>query len=276
MNQTSSYLYRKPCSGIYYTRLIIPVELQHRYGKTSIKYSLRTKDTQLASALSAQIVYHYKTEFATLKAMGRKNNKSSEVGLISLELPDGVKATIEQSDPQEEIKQAQQFLDAVKSTSSWAHQPSSSATSIPVADIIEKYCQEKNLSNAWTPQTDQETRSLYASFLEIVGEMITTDQIDFAIARQYKDVILKLPPNMRKSPSLKGLSIQQIIAKCLDPMSVRSMNKYLSAVSSLMGWAVRQGYVERNFFDKLTIKISGNISEERLPFEQNDLDKLLE
>lgn len=145
-----------------------------------------------------------------------------------------------------------------------------------MADIIKKYCKEKNLSGDWTPQTDQENRSIYASFLEIVGEKITTDQIDFAIARQYKDVILKLPPNMKKSPSLKRLSIQQVITKGLEPISVRSMNKYLSAVSSLMGWAVRQGYVERNFFDKLTIKTSGNISEERLPFDQNDLDRLLE
>ena len=141
MNQTSSYLYRKPRSGIYYTRLVIPAELRHRYGKTCIKRSLRTKDQQLASALSAQIVYHYKTEFATLKAMGRKNNKSSTIGLISLELPDGVKATIEQSDPQEEIKQAQQFLDAVQSTQSSVPQISKGLESIPVAEIIEKYCQ---------------------------------------------------------------------------------------------------------------------------------------
>jgi len=100
MNQTSSYLYRKPCSGIYYTRLVIPVALRHRYGKTCIKRSLRTKDTQLASALSAQIVYHYKTEFATLKAMGRKKDVSYGFGLVRLDLPDGVKATIEQPDPQ--------------------------------------------------------------------------------------------------------------------------------------------------------------------------------
>jgi len=208
--------------------------------------------------------------------MGRKPRKPPTIGLISLELPDGTKATIEQSDPQEEIKQAQQLLEDFKSTSSPTHHPSSGAASIPVADIIEKYCEEKNLSGAWTLQTDQENRSIYGSFLEIVGEKITTNQIDFAIARQYKDVILKLPPNMRKSPLLKGLSIQQIITKDLDSMSVRSMNKYLSAVSSLMGWAVRQGYIDRNFFDKLTIKTSGNISEERLPFDQKDLDNLLD
>jgi hypothetical protein len=103
-----------------------------------------------------------------------------------------------------------------------------------------------------------------------VGEKITTDQIDFAIARDYKDVILKLPPNIKKSPKFNGLSIQQIIAKGFDPLKVRSMNKYLSAVSSLMGWAVHQGYTDRNYFDKLTIKSSGNISEERLPLEKTD------
>ena len=99
MNQASSHLYRKPCSGIYYTRLVIPAELRHRYGKTCIKRSLRTKDLQLASALSAQIVYHYKTEFATLKAMGKKDDQFSGFGLVRLELPDGVKATIKQDDP---------------------------------------------------------------------------------------------------------------------------------------------------------------------------------
>jgi len=276
MNQSKPYLYCHSASGYYYTRLTVPVDLRYYYNKTCLKRSLRTKNLQLASTIAAQVIYQYKREFDILRFMGRKPRKSPTIGLISLELPDGVKATIEQSDPQEEIKQAQQLLEAVKSTSSPTHHPSSGAASIPVADIIEKYCEEKNLSGAWTLQTDQENRSIYGSFLEIVDEKITTGQINFAIARQYKDVILKLPPNMRKSPLLKGLSIQQIITKDLDSMSVRSMNKYLSAVSSLMGWAVRQGYVERNCFDKLTIKTSGNISEERLPFDQSDLDKLLE
>jgi hypothetical protein len=270
MIQTSSYLYRKPCSGIYYARLIIPVVLRHRYGKTCIKQSLRTTDQRLASALSAQIVYHYKREFETLRAMGKKRSESNGFGLISLDLPGGVKATIEQPDPEAEIRQAKQLLEAVQSTSSPAHQPSSSVTSIPVAEVIEKYCEEKDLSDAWTPQTKQENQAIYALFLEIVGEKITTDQIDFAIARDYKDVILKLPPNIKKSPKFNGLSIQQIIAKGFDPLKVRSMNKYLSAVSSLMSWAVHQGYTDRNYFDKLTIKSSGNISEERLPLEKTD------
>ena len=154
MNQAKPYLYCHSSSGYYYTRLTVPVDLRFHYRKTSLKQSLRTKDLQFASALSAQVIYQYKREFDILRAMERKPSKPPRMGLISLELPDGVKATIKQSDPQEEIKQAQQFLDAVKSTSSPTHQPSLSATSIPVADIIDKYCQEKNLSGAWTPQTD--------------------------------------------------------------------------------------------------------------------------
>jgi len=275
MNQARPYLYCHSSSGYYYTRLIIPVDLRYHYKKTCVKQSLRTKELNLASALSAQVIYHYKREFYILRVMGRKSSKSARVGLISFDLPDGTKATIKHSDPEVETKRAAQLHTLLSGSGTSNLTPLSSET-IPVADIVDQYCKERDLSGAWTPQTRLENQAAYTLFLKIVDEDITTDQLDFTIARKYKEVILQLPPNMSKTRELRGLSIQQIIEKRLEPMSTRTMNKYLSGISSLMEWAMRHGYVETNYFNKLTIKTSSNTSEERLPFDQKDLDNLLE
>ena len=199
MNQSKPYLYCHSASGYYYTRLTVPVDLRYYYNKTCLKRSLRTKNLQLASTIAAQVIYQYKREFDILRFMGRKPRKPPTIGLISLELPDGVKATIEQSSPEEEIRQAAQFLETVSPKSETTLSPSPSSKSIPIAEVVDQYCIERDLSGAWTPQTRLENQAAYTLFLKIVGVDITTGQLDFTIARKYKEVILQLPPNMRNN-----------------------------------------------------------------------------
>ncbi len=276
MNQSKPYLYCHSGSGYYYTRLTVPVDLRYYYNKTCLKRSLRTKNLQLASTIAAQVIYQYKREFDILRFMGRKPRKPPTIGLISVELPDGSKTTIEQSSPEEELRQAKQILETVSPRLDPTSPSSPSPRPTPITEVVDQYCKERLQIGAWSPQTRLENQAAYTLFLKIVGEDITTDQLDFTIARKYKEVILQLPPNMSKTRELRGLSIQQIIEKRLEPMSTRTMNKYLSGISSLMDWAIRHGYVETNYFNKLTIKKSSNASEERLPFDQKDLDNLLD
>jgi integrase len=147
-----------------------------------------------------------------------------------------------------------------------------------LATIISKYCEEQESTNAWTEKSAQEYRSVYGLLARIVGVLTASNELNFELARQYKETLLKIPPNLNKKPEYRGLSIDDIIALGHKPISTKTVKKHLTRVGSLMAWAKRHGYIEDNVFSGLQIKTNKGKSaaNERLPFNQADVDAIFE
>jgi site-specific recombinase XerD len=88
-----------------------------------------------------------------------------------------------------------------------------------------------------------------------MGDLNITD-IDRKVMSSFKDTLMKLPPNLNKSPKYRDKSIEQIIAskptKTLAPLSI---NKILTRMGSLFIYAVHNGYMQVNPADGLKMKI---------------------
>ena len=95
---------------------------------------------------------------------------------------------------------------------------------------------------------------------------------------QYSEVLSKIPANMKKKKALRYMSLEKIyeilLKKPIKPMSTRSYNKHLERVSAMLKWASKQGYVERNPAESLTVKEDRVASEERDAYIKEDLKKL--
>jgi integrase len=144
-----------------------------------------------------------------------------------------------------------------------------------IQQLINAYCDEKMRENAWRLKSEQENRSIYELFLRIIGNE-PTSTMSYAKARDYKDVLQKLPPNLNKSIVYRSKSIQEIVTA--DPkkkMSIGTINKHLQRISSLFDWGKRHGYVKENFFSRLGLKNSKQARDERSVFEPEDLRKIM-
>lgn len=153
-------------------------------------------------------------------------------------------------------------------------QSTPTAPSAGVREVVEAYCAEKRREGAWTEKTEQENQAVFALFIQIVGD-ISVETINFETARNYKTVLLKLPPNLNKNPLYRGKSIDQVRdMKPQKTMAINTVNKNLTRISSLFAWAKKHGYVGENAFDKLTLKKKKRAHEERSTFTHDELARL--
>jgi len=148
--------------------------------------------------------------------------------------------------------------------------PAHSPTGPNLKEVISSYLAEQRLK----PKTLDEYKAALDLFTEIVGNQPVSG-ITHEDLRHYKDILQKLPPNMKKMPRLKGKTVEQIAAiKDLKHISVTTFNKNLGRVSTFFDWALRNGYVTFNYAKGKGLKKTTRPHEERDPFSDEDLKKL--
>jgi integrase len=140
--------------------------------------------------------------------------------------------------------------------------------------LIEIYCQEHHSLGTWSPKTEHEVRSSFDLLLRILND-IPVATIDVEMFRQFKDTLMKLPPNLRKNPLYRDKSIFEILSMnpkvCINP---RTMKKHIERASALFEWAKENGYMPLNPSIKLRIRSNRKASEDRAVFTVDDLTKL--
>ena len=141
-----------------------------------------------------------------------------------------------------------------------------------LASVIDEYSREKISKKAWQGKTLAENAGIYRLLLGILNDILDIDTedvkvLDRSILIQYSEVLSKLPANMKKKKPFRYISLKKIyeilLKKPIKPMSTRSYNKHLERVSAMLKWASKQGYMERNPAESLTVKDDRVASEER-------------
>ena len=119
-------------------------------------------------------------------------------------------------------------------------------------------------------------RVILEEFYEIVGNIdfstVTKKEVSY-----YIDVQTKLPPNRKKSPKYRDLSIKEVMKLKLsqkETQTPQNINKRLSKLNTFGNWGVRQGLLITNPFSgmKFLVKKQPN---SRQPFTVDELKKIL-
>ncbi len=151
-----------------------------------------------------------------------------------------------------------------------------SGPSSVMREVIASYVRDHTHpdNRRWTSKTEATALAVLDLFIEIVGNRQVTE-VDRVVMREYKDKLVRLPANLHKNPDYRGKSIDEVLAMSdLKPMSVSSINKNITWVSSLLKWCVRHGYLLNNPAEGLTLKKSKRPDEERSIFTHEDLQHL--
>ena len=154
----------------------------------------------------------------------------------------------------------------------------SESSSVRLTDLVSMFVAEKKKEGTWERKTELEFMATLNLFEEISGNLLVSE-IDHTTTREYKTVLMMLPPNIKKSPQYRGLHVHDVIkmvqsGDTVKSQSVRSINKKIAFVSQIFAWAVRHGYMQRNPAEGIKIRENKKVSELRAVYTIEDLNKV--
>ena len=150
---------------------------------------------------------------------------------------------------------------------------SQKVASVPLAAIVEAYCDNQISEGSWTAKTEAENRAIFSLWLRIVGDQQIADY-GYEQHREYKAKLSKLPPNLNKNPLYREKSIDAILAMECKPAAPNTINKNLVRIAALFEWATKYGYTSLNPARGMTVRNPKRASEERKAFSIADLHSL--
>lgn len=160
--------------------------------------------------------------------------------------------------------------------------------------LMEMYETEKTVRKEWRHKTWLENKGIFRLALAILGD-VDVKTLDREAFVGFSSTLAKLPPKLRledappyrsKNPQYKGRTIPEVL-KMIEQsemsthkkgpvLAVKTFNKAVQGVSTLMDWAVKQGIVDRNYAVGLAARDSGRRSEKRKVFATEDLQSLVD
>lgn len=219
----------------YYFRLTVPADLRPALGRTEIKKSLKTCDKVLARRLAACYAAHAHQIFdAARRSMLIHDNKFTISGLEIL--PDGtLKVGAVSTDPSNpaDAEQLSTFLQQQRQLLAAPELSKTQPVEAPLlSKLVSDYTQHKRDTKSWTDKTESENRAALQLLIDITGDLpVTAVTID--LARVVFQTLQKLPPNMRKNPRFRDLTVEQILAaKPKTTLNTTTVNKIIDRISS--------------------------------------------
>ena len=118
-------------------------------------------------------------------------------------------------------------------------------------------------------------KRIVEEFIEIVGD-IDFSTITKKEVSHYIDVQTKLPPNRKKSPKYRDLSIKEVMELNLSQKEIQTpqnINKRITKLSVFGNWGVRQGLLITNPFSGMKFSVKKQ-PHTRQPFTADELRKI--
>jgi integrase len=144
--------------------------------------------------------------------------------------------------------------------------------SILYSVALSQFVTNKVTENRWKKHLVDAHRSDLQLFIKIMGDIPITS-IDRTVMRQYRDTLLKLPPNFSRNKLYKDKSIEEILKITHKKvLSSKRVNYLVQAVGSLLDWCQVEGFIQFNPVKKLQIIDTRQAIDLRDPFETSDLD----
>lgn len=154
---------------------------------------------------------------------------------------------------------------------------STSNSEMRLSAVIDKYRRERSLSGEWNPKTADDYQAVFDLLVKVIGDL-NMSELSTARLRQFKETLISLPANINKNPLYRGKSIEEILAlPDVKPLSSATVDKCLTRVSSLFGWAHDNDFIPKNFAENLSIRRKKrNSSAARNMFDEGQLTAIFD
>jgi len=222
--------------NLYYYRIKVPTDLKQYIPSTEIKKSLKTTDHKIATTLAVSVEYEVHKVFALLR---------------SNLLPEGMVPKV--------VNQLLGRPDETKEAG------------VSLSQAIGQYIALNE--SKWSIKTKMENESSFKLLSDVLTDLPLPRLTRQAIL-DCRDMLCRLPGNMPKF--YKGLTVRQVLMrKDIVPMSVSTVNKHLTRLSSLLKYSVAEGHMKYNYAEGVQVAQSKRISEERKTYSPEDLRNIV-
>lgn len=235
--------------GHYYFRIIVPTELAALFHRKEVTISLHTKDLMEAKARCAVCLQTVNEVFLTVSAHPVPNYALDEAIKnlhFKKELPRHRQAVVHSINKREKDK-----LEPMLSY------------------VFKSYLAECKENRPKTIRKKQVTLDLW---IDAFGD-IPLKLLGKAEAREFKQLVLKLPSNLNKR--FKGISVRDIDFTSIPDdkkLSIKSINIEIGYMRAFINWAIQNGYYESaNPFIGLALKETIRAEEKRHSFSEDQL-----
>jgi hypothetical protein len=223
--------------GWFHFKIRVPKELVPVIGASMIQRSLRTRQRRRANKLALELRDRIVPQFQKLRIellSGVSEDKLKRLAQEMLPLKSGVAAKLRGQ--------------------------------MQLSDLIHKFVADK--SKHVDAQTLQNMQHTYELALFIMGNS-NVQNINRDVCRNFRDVLTLLPAHAFKRH--KGKSLDHVLALCEPPMHTTTVNKNIRYLSTMLIWAEREGYLEINPAQGLSISQNRKPSSERKAYDHQSL-----
>lgn len=142
-----------------------------------------------------------------------------------------------------------------------------------LSGLIARYVQDR--SPHWTERTKVEFTQYLSVLLDLIGDKSIT-AISRADCLTCRDLLRNLPPNFSKKKRYKGMTVKTIATSNDEEthLSSKTVNKYLTLLSSFFKWCIKLGEISQNPSEGLLLTIKTNASEEREIYSPEDIQRI--
>ena len=156
-----------------------------------------------------------------------------------------------------------------------ARTPNFALSEPTVASLLREYYAAR--SPRWAQKTKTKFATVSRILNDVLGENTELNNITRATLKNARELINCLPPNYAKRKELKGLNIEQAVAKAklmeLPKIGRKTAGDYLSYIVAIFEFAEKEELISRSPARGLE-NTSTNVRPKRLPFSENDLERL--
>jgi integrase len=249
-----SHLHRAR-SGILHFRIAIPPDLRQYFNTVEIYRSLRTASVREAAPAAQALTQALKRAFHQLRSGTMSSNKKtptdpfdgSEWGL-KLEIdfdeflkPKKLNIQSELGDAPDAVPNA---LAAIFGGGGAGHTGTAEGTLAPaesenVSAYIDPYFDSLPAEQRPKGKTLEQYRASIQTFIKIVGDkpLLELGRKD---ANRFEDVITKMPANSTKLANTRALSMDEVVALGLPPMSLTNAKNISRRTNKFLRWAFRR------------------------------------
>jgi integrase len=142
-----------------------------------------------------------------------------------------------------------------------------------LSKVIGKYVSEVKVQ--WKPKTESTHMATLKLFEEIIGD-VPIQTITRKRVGEFKDVLKKLPPNIRKVKKYRDKTISQILQMNIKKtLATQTINNHLQRVCSMFEYACINGlYDGPNPASKMQLPMDKSSGDSRASFTPDELNKL--
>lgn len=140
-----------------------------------------------------------------------------------------------------------------------------------LSELIDRYCKDKVDNNSWNESTLKKNLQKINVLKFIIGDC-SVQSIDRDATRSVRDSLKKYPKDKNKKAIFNSLTMQQIEEMNIsDVIANNNVRGYLVIFGGMFIWAKREGYIENNPFENITVQKE---SIKREPFSSKDLNNI--